>query len=134
MTKYFEDHNYQIGRSDTPIVAGSSEWTRDYSKIPICSWCRRDLRKLQDHGRNISWYCSFCQIETLDEDTDNLRTKSKIEQPVRIDNSDNPSVSYAPEKTLQSKKKQYRGAFKNLQAKGVKITSYSELRSERDGE
>jgi len=111
LTKYLNDKYGVRNNRDTPIVAGSSEWTRDNSRIPMCQWCRRDLVKLQDRNNiNISWFCSFCQIETLDED-DNLRSKNKIVSPERTDNSDNPSVSYAPEPSLKRKPVEYKGGF-----------------------
>ena len=123
MTKYFEDRN-KFRKEETPIVAGS-EWTRDPKREYICSYCRRTLHRLADkNGLNESFFCSFCSIESLPEE--DLRSKSKIAPPERIDNSDNPSVSYAPEVGIKRKNKEPKGTFRTLQERGIKITNYSE--------
>jgi hypothetical protein len=123
MTKYLNDKYGKGNNKDTPIVFDNS-WTQDINKIPICSYCRRDLIKLQTNGKNISWYCPFDQIETPEED--NLRNKSRLSTPSKS-NADDPSVSYTVEPTLTRKTVEYKGGTAVLSKKGtIKITGYKE--------
>jgi hypothetical protein len=98
------------------------------NREPICSYCRRNLIKLQDrNNRNISWFCSFCQIETLGEETNDLRSKSKIMAPTSLDNSKNPAVAYPPEPGLKHNTVEYKGGTAVLSKKGtIRITGYVE--------
>lgn len=123
MIRYMDNNRYRRGKdNDTPIVAS---YGGNNSQEKYCKWCSRLLRKVQDHGENWDWWCSNCNISYPYED-DDLRSRNKIADPERIDNSNNPCISYPPEPSLGKKSVELKGAFKMLRDRGVKFTSYSE--------
>jgi hypothetical protein len=125
MTKYLETKNPWNKPIDIPVVAGEEEWYSESRPPYICDFCHHTLVKLQDRsGLNQSWYCNNCHQEYDPDLEAELRTKSKIsmsEGPVT-----NPSVAYAPDRTLTRKAKEIKGGLKTLQARGINITSYKE--------
>jgi hypothetical protein len=131
MTKYHDNKYFARFNNDIAIVGEKQvrEIENKKDKEFICEFCRCTLSKLVDaSGENVSYYCNRCSITTYD--TDELRSESYLEMsdgPI-----ENPSISYAPEPELKRKKKQYKGGFEALQAKGFNITSYTELRPEKE--
>jgi ribosomal protein L37AE/L43A len=124
MTKYVSDKYGYRPIIDTPVVAGEEEWYAESRPPYICDFCHHTLIRLQDRsGLNVSWYCNSCNTE-YDPEAE-LRTKSGLsmsEGPVT-----NPSVAYAPEKTLTKKKKEVKGGLKKISERsGVRVTSYKE--------
>jgi hypothetical protein len=79
----------------------------------ICNFCHRTLSRLSDHSGNESFYCNFCSIETLAEES---RSKSKLTVPNRIEE---PAVTLLPEVGLKRKNKEPK-------ERGIKITDYKE--------
>jgi hypothetical protein len=109
-------------KNNTPIVIGD-EWIGDDDSIPICDYCSVTMVKLVDRGgQNPSWFCNRCQISREPKET---RKKSKlgiqkreIEPAVTsIQNNmaDEVEIRHTPP---------IRGGFKELQDRGLKITSY----------
>jgi hypothetical protein len=130
MTKY-QDKKYFAQFNNDIAILGEEQIKEQEKKGKefICEFCRCTLCKLVDSsGENVSYYCNRCNTSTYD--TDELRSESYIEMsdgPV-----ENPSISYTPEPQLKRKRKQYKGAFKTLQDKGIKIISYTEIRPEKE--
>jgi ribosomal protein L37AE/L43A len=122
-TKYYSDKNPWNKPTDTPITLGEEEWYAESRPTYICDFCHHTLIKLSDRsGINISWYCNNCNTE-YDPETE-LRSKTPLtmaEGPVT-----NPSVSYAPERTIKRRKTEPRGSFKVLRERGVNIVNYKE--------
>ena len=124
MTKYTERINRFTENKDTPIIA---TYGNDQNKERYCRYCNHLLHTIRDSsGQNVNQYCSNCSISYPDEETENLRSKSKIITPDNFDNSKNPLSSPLPEPELRRKKVTIKGGLAEWQRKGVKITSYSE--------
>ena len=63
----------------------------------------------------------------MNEETEDLRSKSKIITPDSFDNSRNPLSSPLPELELKGKKTEIKGGLKDLsQRSSIKIKSYTE--------
>jgi hypothetical protein len=135
MTKYLSD-KYGYGyrpNADTPISIGAEEWNAESRPPYICDFGHHTLVKLQNKT-NTSWFCRNCNTEYDPEAEKELRSESKIlmaEGPVT-----DPSVSYAPERTIQRRKNQPKGTFRKMQERGMHITNYQERgwRKEKESE
>jgi hypothetical protein len=125
MTKYNDDKHRGIRKEETPIVASYN--TNEYKTL-TCRWCNHVLHSIIDSsGQNSNLYCSNCSITYPNDDTEDLRSKSKLITPDITDHSSNPAVSYPPEVELKRKKKEVKGGLKSLAERGsINITSYSE--------
>jgi hypothetical protein len=134
MTKYLSD-KFRGETLNKGIVVAGNEWTRDpergRERKVYCKWCNHLLYRILDSsGNNPALYCTNCSI-SYGNDDDDLRSKGKIANPERIDNSKNPSVSYAPEVGIQRKKPEITSALKVLQQKGIRITHITENKKRR---
>jgi hypothetical protein len=125
MTKWHDSKHFASFNNDIAIVGEEELREReDRGKQWICQYCNYTLCKLQDsEGKNVSWYRNNCRITNYE--TDDLRSESVLETIGEGPVSD-PVVSYAPEKTIQRKKKELKWGLKALSEKGVNVTSWSE--------
>ena len=106
------------------IVTIGDEWTGEDRPSYLCSWCNCILSKLQDAGKNnITYFCTRCAIE-FDPESENLRKESKLIVPnrneaavtsIQTNMADEVEIRHTPP---------IRGGFKELQDRGLKITSY----------
>jgi phage FluMu protein Com len=113
-----------------PIIVSNESFSNHYHKTFTCELCNTILTRLHDSGDNtISFYCPKCNSNSYD--TESLKTKSKFktkEGPI-----EHPAASVVPDVGLIRKRVEYKGAFKTLsQRPGLKITSYSEIRPEKE--
>jgi hypothetical protein len=102
MTRYSDNNRRYKPREDTPIVASynNTNERREY----VCSYCNRTMIKLQDrNSANISYFCNACNIQTNAEETDNLRTRSRLQMPEGVNTTPYASTKF-PEPTLDKKK------------------------------
>jgi hypothetical protein len=125
MTIYYEKNSIKKD-NDTPIsIAEETLGNHDYDKREyFCKHFSRKLFRLTDSsGKNQAHYCNFCSIE-FDLGTE-LRSKSKLTTPEGVNREAFVSTKF-PEYTIGKEPVQYKGAFKALRDKGIKITSYKE--------
>jgi hypothetical protein len=125
LTKYHDSKHFSSFKNDVAIVGEEQvqEIENKNGKEFICEFCRCVLTKLVDaSGENVSYYCNRCSMTTYD--TNELRSQSYLEMsdgPV-----EEPSISYAPEKKIERKKKEIKGGLAELEKRGVHVTSYKE--------
>jgi len=90
------------------------------------SFCNRTMQRLWDSSReNPSWFCSACQIETRSEETDNLRTRSRLQMPEGVNATPYASTNFV-EPTVGKTPPPIRGTFAALQRRGIKIKNYKD--------
>jgi hypothetical protein len=128
MTKYHNDNEKnRLIKDDTPISIAEETISYDYDynkREYFCKHCSRKLFRLTDSsGKNQSYYCNFCSIE-FDLGAE-LRSKSKLTVPDGVNREAFVSTKF-PEYTVGKEPVEYKGAFKALQQKGIKITNYKE--------
>ena len=111
-------------KKDDKVVI-SSEFYKNDRPVYLCSWCNCTLSKLQDAGKNnTTYFCTRCAIE-FDPESENLRKESKLIVPnrniepavtsIQTNMADEVAIRHTPP---------IRGGFKELQDRGLKITSY----------
>jgi hypothetical protein len=84
------------------------------------------MSKLQDrNSANISYFCSACNVETNPEETDNLRTRSRLQIPEGVNTTPYVSTKFT-EPTVGKSPPPVRGTFAELQRRGAKITNYKD--------
>ena len=84
------------------------------------------MHRLTDRsGLSPSWYCSFCNSETHSEETDNLRTRSRLQMPEGVNTVPYSSTKF-PEVTVGKTPPPVRGSFKTLQDRGMRIRNYKD--------
>lgn len=109
----FNPSNKKIVISDTT--------TSDARKEYICQFCNYNTVIRLDQ---LSLYCNHCHNISLIED---LQEVQQLQEPKTLDNFE-PAISTTPMPNYGDvaikKKPNYRGSFKNLSDKGIKITSY----------
>lgn len=123
MTVYGDRNRRERVPADTPIVAS---YNNNERKEYVCSECSRTMIRLQDmNSANFSYFCRTCNVTTNAEDTDNIRTRSRLQMPEGVNT--NPYVSTAfPEYTVNKKPQEIRGTFKTLQNRGMRIKNYKD--------
>jgi hypothetical protein len=103
--------------------------------IHIKETTRRDLELLHCHGHcqcslikmsEDEYYFNRCSVSQY-PDIESVRSKSRLSTPIGLNLE--PCLSYLPDGNPTPKDIEPEGAFKALQDKGIKITSYDE----RDG-
>jgi hypothetical protein len=125
MTVYGDKNKRGREPADVPISVGS-EWTQDPRREYVCSYCNRTMVKLQDrNSANISYFCNMCNIQTNAEETDNLRTRSRLQMPEGVNTTPYASTKFT-EPDLRKKKVEIKGGLAELQKRGIRITSYKE--------
>jgi hypothetical protein len=132
MTRYY-DNKRIAAPADTPITAGT-EWTQDPRREYVCSYCNRTMTKLQDrNSANISYFCNMCNVQTNAEETDNLRTRSRLQMPEGGNTTPYVSTNFK-EPTIGREPVTPKGSFAALQQRGIKIKNYNERgwRKEKD--
>jgi hypothetical protein len=134
MTKWYDNKFKTYANEDpnayTPIIIRDESFSGDYHRTYTCDTCSTILCRLVDSsGENVNFYCPKCNSNSYD--TESLKTKSKFktkEGPI-----EHPAASVVPDVGLTRKRVEYKGAFKTLsQRPGLKITSYSEIRPEKE--
>jgi hypothetical protein len=124
MTIYHDRNRRGREPNDTPVSIGD-EWNRDPRREYVCSYCNRTMIKLQDrNSANISFFCSMCNIQTNEEETDNLRTRSRLQMPEGVNTT--PYIAHTPEPGLKRKKVEVKGGLAELQKRGIRIKNYTE--------
>jgi hypothetical protein len=124
MTIYHDKNRRGSEPADTPIVASYNN--NNESKEYVCSYCNRTMIKLQDrNSANISYFCNACNIQTNVEETDNLRTRSRLQMPEGVNTNPYASTKF-PEPTVGKSPPPVRGSFAELQRRGIKITNYKD--------
>jgi hypothetical protein len=125
MTRYYNEHHRGRESADTPIVAGT-EWTQDPKREYVCSYCNRTMIKLQDmNSANFSYFCRTCNVTTNAEETDNLRTRSRLQMPEGVNTNPLASTNFK-EPTVGRNPVEPKGAFAALRARGIRIKNYNE--------
>jgi hypothetical protein len=107
------------------IITIGDEYSGEDRPVYLCSWCNCTLSKLQDAGKNnTTYFCTRCAIE-FDPESENLRKESKLVVP---DRSIQPAVTSIQSNMADEVEIRHtppiRGGFKELQDRGLKITSY----------
>ena len=118
----YHSKKYTI-KPDTPISIPNYEYE---NRTFYCNYCQQTLNKLIDSsGQNPSWFCNNCSIEVFPTEEVGLRSKSRLTTP---EPNESPSISYPPDPNANfyKKKTQIRGVLKEMQKRGVKITSFQE--------
>jgi hypothetical protein len=111
-------------KNDSPISIAEETIRYDNKREYFCKHCSRKLFRLTDSsGKNQAHYCNLCSIE-FDLGTE-LRSKSKLTTPEGVNREAFVSTKF-PEYIVGKEPVEYKGAFKALQQKGIKITSYKE--------
>src|SRR5829696_4389666 len=111
------------GEPDKVVI--SPEFYKNDGPTYLCSFCNCTLSKLQDDGQNnTTFWCRHCSIE-FDPESENLRRESKLVVPdrniepaitsIQTNMADEVEIRHTPP---------IRGGFKELQDRGLKITSY----------
>ncbi len=67
----------------------------------------------------------MCNIQTNAEETDNLRTRSRLQMPEGVNTTPYVSTNF-PEYTVNKQPQEIRGSFKTLQNRGMKIKTYKD--------
>jgi hypothetical protein len=123
LTKWYDDQHKYRQDPGTPIVAGR-DWYGEPQREFYCEYCQRRLSRLTSHGLSPSWYCSFCQIESIPDEKE-MRSKGKLETmpgppdtPLATTKFKEPTVGRTPPPI--------RGSFAELQRRGIKITNYKD--------
>lgn len=130
MTKYFEERN-KFRKEDTPISISGEEWTQDPKREYTCKWCYRVMQRLVDRNNsNESYYCSFCSVELLPEET---RLKEQVKVPQGVNKVPLVTNKFL-EPGLKRKKNEPRGSFKVLRDRGMNIVNYKETGWRREKE
>jgi hypothetical protein len=125
MTIYHDKNRRGREPADTPISVGS-EWTQNPRREYVCSYCNRTMIKLQDNNSaNISYFCNVCNIQTNAEETDNLRTRSRLQMPEGVNTTPYASTNF-PEPSDSRSPPPVRGSFAELQRRGMKIKTYKD--------
>ena len=74
------------------------------------------------NSANFSYFCRTCNVTTNAEDTDNIRTRSRLQMPEGVNT--NPLASTKFPYTVNKQLQEIRGIFKTLQNKGMRIRNY----------
>src|SRR5687768_3807287 len=123
MTRYSDNNRRYKPREDTPIVASYN--TNEHNEY-VCSYCNRTMIKIQDrNSANISYFCSACNIQTNAEETDNLRTRSRLQMPEGVNTTPYVSTKF-PDYSVGKSPPPVRGTFAELQRRGIKIKNYKD--------
>jgi hypothetical protein len=118
----------QIPRRPEPKpdkVVISEYYTNEIKPSYLCSFCNQTLIRLTDAGgNNNSFWCRHCSVE-WDPESENLRRESKLVVP---DRNIEPAVTSIQNNMADEVEIRHtppiRGGFKELQDRGLKITSY----------
>jgi hypothetical protein len=107
------------------IITIGDEYSGEDRPVYLCSWCNCTLSKLQDAGKNnTTYFCTRCAIE-FDPESENLRKESKLVVPDRSIQPAVTSLQYNMADEVEIRHTPpIRGGFKELQDRGLKITSY----------
>ena len=128
MTKYYDQTTRKDKDVDIPISISGEKFTKSDNPSYVCSYCRCKLIRLSD----TEYYCNKDAISFYPNE-DNMRTANKISMP-RTPEENPPLVSTKVpdpnEQYLNKDNMELTGAFKTLQDRGLKITSYSETGSD----
>jgi hypothetical protein len=114
-----------IKKKDNKVVISDEEWSgKDSNQEQIlCPYCDKTLLRLTDHGgNNHTYYCNTCQVSHLSETTrkiPKLGTQHKEVEPAVT------SIDFTPDVSIH-REPEPKGAFAELQKKGLKITNYKE--------
>jgi hypothetical protein len=125
-TKYYNNNNRPKPYADRPIPISTSEDDYDDgAEVLICPSCRcNTVTRYDDHD-----HCSRCQrtfnVKQEVESADIVESES-------MDSHNETLISNLPDPLDQyrSKRHEVQGAFKTLQDKGIRITSYSQRSGE----
>jgi hypothetical protein len=101
------------------------EWSSLDRSTFSCSWCNRDLIRLSDsNNQGESWFCRNCQIPFEPSETQ-LRKKSKLGTQREEIEPEVTSIQTDPSKEVEIRHTPpIRGAFAELQKKGLRIKDY----------
>jgi hypothetical protein len=125
MTRYYNERHKGREPADTPISVGS-EWAQDPKREYVSSYCNRIMIKLQDmNSANFSYLCRECNVTTNAEDTDNLRTRSRLQMPEGVNTTPYVSTNFL-EPSVNKKPVEPKGSFAALRARGIRIKNYNE--------
>ncbi|HET6640150.1 MAG TPA: hypothetical protein VFG77_00930 [Nitrososphaeraceae archaeon] len=124
--KSINKRSQKKGPLDDKVII-SSEYFQNDRPSYICSICNQTLVRLTDAGmNNHTYWCLNCSVER-DPTQQNIRRESKLSVPdrniepavasIQFDYNKNVAIRHEPE---------IKGAFKELQKKGLKITNYKE--------
>jgi predicted RNA-binding Zn-ribbon protein involved in translation (DUF1610 family) len=123
MTIYHDKNRRGREPADTPIVAS---YNNNTSNEYVCPECNRTMIKLQDrNSANISYFCNACNIQTNAEETDNLRTRSRLQMPEGVNTTPYTSNKF-PDYSVGKTPPPVRGNFAELQRWGIKIKNYKD--------
>jgi hypothetical protein len=106
-------------------VVISEFYTNEIKPSYLCSFCNQTLIRLTDAGQNnTSFWCRSCSVE-FNPESENLRKESKLVVP---DRNIEPAVTSIQNNMADEVEIRHtppiRGGFKELQDRGLKITSY----------
>jgi len=115
----------QTHKKDDKVVISSEYYTNEIKPSYLCSFCNQILLRLTDAGQNnTSSWCRHCQVE-WDPESEKLKRESKLVVPdrniepaitsIQTNMADEVEIRHTPP---------IRGGFKELQDRGLKITSY----------
>jgi hypothetical protein len=115
----------QPTKPNKDIITIGDEYSGEDRPVYLCSWCNCTLSKLQDAGKNnTTYFCTRCAIE-FDPESENLRKESKLVVPDRSIQPAVTSLQYNMADEVEIRHTPpIRGGFKELQDRGLKITSY----------
>lgn len=130
MTEYLESQpNYRVEQykralQDKPVVLAEEEFddNEEEKKTYYCNYCNCNLIKLSAD----EYYCNRCSISQYPAQEE-VQSNSRITTPTGP--NDEALISYPPdpnEQFLSDKKPEYKGTFKELERRGIKITNYEE--------
>jgi transposase-like protein len=119
MTKYYSNNNKPNPYADIPISIAASD---DEDEEIMCPSCR--VINYQTHGVDYEYRCTRCG-HTLD-------VKQEVEaadivESESMDSHNETLISNLPDPLDQyrTKRREVQGAFKTLQDKGIRLTSYT---------
>lgn len=127
MTKYYKDNFRTEIDKEVPIAILGEKFTKKDKPRYICPECRLQLTRLSEE----EYWCGRDHLSFYPNE-DNIRTASKVSMP-RTTEENPPLVAHgidANEQYLNKDKVEPQGAFKLLQDRGLKITSYTETGSD----
>jgi hypothetical protein len=115
----------QPTKPNKDIITIGDKYSGEDRPVYLCSWCNCTLSKLQDAGKNnTTYFCTRCAIE-FDPESENLRKESKLVVPDRSIQPAVTSLQYNMADEVEIRHTPpIRGGFKELQDRGLKITSY----------
>jgi hypothetical protein len=111
--------SWDINKDSKVVISSADNTTTTYE----CRYCNLPMVRLDD----ISYYCNKCMSEQFPDKEDNKR-KSKLIAPNQNQNTET-LVSMTPsgyENIKSTKRVEPRGAFVELQRRGLRITDYNE--------